>query len=71
MVDVGAGVRNKLLGTARLTVTDSGNVGVFAAWQFSQVVLVGRCEPGPAIVEGGMTTIPVTPKNELLLMVGP
>lgn len=71
MVDVGAGVRNKLLGTERLAVTDNDADGVFAAWQFSQVVLVGRCEPGPAIVEGGITTIPVTPKNELLVMVGP
>lgn len=61
MDDVGAGSLKPLLGTLRGVVTDIGLEGVLPAWQFSQVVLVGKCDVAAAVLEGGITTMLLTP----------
>ena len=61
MEDVGAGSLKPLLGTLRGVLTDTGLEGMLPAWQFSQVVLVGRCDVGAAGLLGGITTMLLTP----------
>ena len=61
MEPLGAGSKKALPGTERLATPGTKAAGVLPRWQFSQVLDVGRCEPAPKAVEGGITMILLMP----------
>lgn len=65
MVAVGVGARKPLPGAVLVATPGTSTEGVLPRWQLSQVLVVGRCEPTPGVVDGGITTILVTPKKVL------
>ena len=68
---VGAGVANALPGAALVAAAGISPAGRLARWQLSQVVDEGMCELAPTGEVGGMTTILLTPTNELPVIAGP
>jgi hypothetical protein len=54
---VGAGFKKPLPGAVCVATPGISPDGVVPAWQLSQVVEVGKCEPLPGALLGGMTTI--------------
>ncbi len=69
--EVGTGVAKAEPGALRVALAGSSPAGVLPWWQFSQAVLEGMCEFGPAGVVGGITTIALMPKKLLAPMPGP
>ena len=70
-VAVGVGARKPLPGAALVATPGTNTEGVLPRWQFSQVLVVGKCELTPGVVDGGITTILVTPKKVLPVMFWP
>jgi len=58
---VGTGEANKVPGAVFVALAAIEMVGVLPAWQLSQVVLDGMCEPAPIGLVGGIPTILVMP----------
>ena len=68
---MGAGVRKALPGAVLVATPGTSPLGVEPRWQFSHLVELGTCEPAPGPPSGGITTILLTPKKLLPVMLGP
>jgi hypothetical protein len=60
---VGAGVANSVPGAVSVAFAGTAVLGMLAWWQVSQAVPEGTCAEAPAGLDGGMTTILLTPAN--------
>ena len=68
---MGVGVRKALPGAVLVATPGTSPLGVEPRWQFSHLVELGTCEPAPGPPSGGITTILLTPKKLLPVMLGP
>ena len=68
---VGAGVRKPLPGAVLSATAGTSVLGVEPRWQLSHLVELGTWEPDPGAPSGGITTILLTPKKLLPVMLGP
>ena len=68
---VGTGVWNAVPGATLLAEALTRLDGVLPKWQLSQAAAVGKCEPAPGVVLGGITTMALMPAKLLAVMLAP